>query len=114
MGSWSPKVRLAASGGVGLTAFVANIVYAPMKSGLLTGKMTRERMQNLPEDDWRRRSGFFNEPMLTRNLALVDMMRDIGTRYGRTPAEVAIAWTLRRPEVTGAIVGLVIAHPGCA
>ncbi len=82
------------------------IVYAPMKSGLLAGKMTRERLKKMPEDDWRRRSGFFNEPMLTRNLALVELMRSIGARYGRTPAEVAIAWTLRRPEVTGAIVGL--------
>ncbi len=82
------------------------IVYAPMKSGLLTGKMTRERVNNLAEDDWRRRSGFFNEPMLSRNLALVELLQNIGARHGRTPGEVAIAWTLRRPEVTGAIVGL--------
>jgi aryl-alcohol dehydrogenase-like predicted oxidoreductase len=82
------------------------IVYAPMKSGLLTGKMTRERVENLPEDDWRRRSGYFSEPMLTRNLALVELLTVIGGRHGRTPAEVAIAWTLRRPDVTGAIVGL--------
>ena len=82
------------------------IVYAPMRSGLLTGAMTRERLAALPEEDWRRRSPFFQEPQLTRNLALVELLREIGRRHGRTPGEVAIAWTLRRPEVTGAIVGL--------
>ncbi len=82
------------------------IVYAPMKSGLLTGAMTRQRLASLPPDDWRRRSPFFQEPMLTRNLALVDLLREIGNRHGRAPGEVAIAWTLRHPAVTGAIVGL--------
>jgi len=82
------------------------IVYAPMKSGMLTGAMTRERLANLPEDDFRKRSPFFQEPMVTRNLKVVDVLREIGNRYGRTPGEVAIAWTLRRPEVTGAIVGM--------
>jgi len=82
------------------------IVYAPMKSGLLTGAMTRERLASLPPDDWRRRSPFFQEPMLTRNLALVELLRAIGDRHGRTPGEVAIAWTLRHPAVTAAIVGL--------
>ena len=82
------------------------IVYAPMKSGMLTGAMTRERLANLPEDDFRKRSPFFQEPMVTRNLKVVDVLREIGNRYGRTPGEVALAWTLRRPEVTGAIVGM--------
>lgn len=82
------------------------IVYAPMKSGMLTGAMTRERLANLPEDDFRKRSPFFQEPMVSRNLKVVDALREIGNRYGRTPGEVAIAWTLRRPEVTGAIVGM--------
>ena len=82
------------------------IVYAPMRSGLLTGAMTRERLARLPAEDWRRRSPYFQEPMLTRNLALVELLREIGGRHGRTPAEVAIAWTLRHPAVTGAIVGL--------
>ncbi len=86
------------------------IVYAPMKSGLLTGAMTRERAAALPPDDWRSRSPFFREPMLSRNLALVELLRRIGNRHGRTPAEVAIAWTLRHPAVTAAIVGL--RHPG--
>ena len=82
------------------------LVYAPMKSGLLTGAMTRERLAGLPEDDWRKKNPVFNEPRLTRNLALVKLLREIGARHGRTPGEAAIAWTLRRPEVTAAIVGL--------
>ena len=82
------------------------IVYAPMRSGLLTGAMTRERLAAMPQDDWRPRSPFFQEPQLTRNLALVEVLRGIGQRHGRTPGEVAIAWTLRHPAVTAAIVGL--------
>jgi aryl-alcohol dehydrogenase-like predicted oxidoreductase len=81
------------------------IVYAPMYSGLLTGAMTRERAASLPTDDWRKRHPAFNEPQLSRNLALVDRLREIGKRHGRGPGEVAIAWTLRPPAVTGAIVG---------
>ena len=81
------------------------IVYAPMASGLLSGAMTRERAAALPADDWRGRSPEFNEPNLTRNLALVERLRTVGARYGRSPGEVAIAWTLRNPAVTGAIVG---------
>jgi aryl-alcohol dehydrogenase-like predicted oxidoreductase len=82
------------------------IVYSPMKSGLLTGAMTRERIAQMPVDDFRQRTISFKEPLLTRNLNLVELMRKIGNRHGRTPGEVALAWTLRRPEVTGAIVGL--------
>jgi aryl-alcohol dehydrogenase-like predicted oxidoreductase len=82
------------------------IVYAPMNSGLLTGAMTRERARSLPADDWRSRSPFFQEPQLSRYLALVELLREFGRRHGRTPGEVAIAWTLRHPAVTGAIVGL--------
>jgi aryl-alcohol dehydrogenase-like predicted oxidoreductase len=81
------------------------IVYAPMASGLLSGAMTRERAGSLPPDDWRRRSPEFNEPNLTRNLALVERLRSVGKRLGRSAGEVAIAWTLRNPTVTGAIVG---------
>jgi aryl-alcohol dehydrogenase-like predicted oxidoreductase len=81
------------------------IVYSPMASGLLTGAMTRERAAKLPKDDWRRASSNFNEPKLSRNLALVERLREIGTRHGRSPGEVAIAWTLHNPAVTGAIVG---------
>ena len=82
------------------------ITYSPMKSGLLSGAMTRERIASLPEDDFRRRTPNFNEPLLTRNLELVELLREIGSRHGRTPGEVAIAWTLKHPAVTAAIVGL--------
>lgn len=82
------------------------IVYSPMKSGLLTGKMTRERIAKLPPDDFRPRTISFKEPLLTRNLGLVEVLRQIGDRHGHTPGEVAIAWTLRDPVVTGAIVGM--------
>ena len=81
------------------------IVYAPMQSGLLTGAMTRERAAALPANDWRSRSADFAEPKLTENLALVDRLRAVGARHGRSAGEVAIAWTLRDPVVTGAIVG---------
>ena len=82
------------------------IVYSPMKSGLLSGKMTRERIAKLPPDDFRPRTVSFKEPLLTRNLGLVEVLRAIGDRHGHTPGEVAIAWTLRDPVVTGAIVGM--------
>ena len=85
---------------------VGVIAYSPMKSGLLSGAMTKERVAAMPEDDLRRRTPNFQEPLLTRNLNLVEVLRGIGARHGRTPGEVAIAWTLRRPEVTGAIVGM--------
>ena len=82
------------------------IVYAPMKSGLLTGAMTRERVANMPPDDWRPRAPFFQEPQLSRNLELAELLREIGKRHSRSPGETAIAWTLRQPAVTAAIVGL--------
>jgi aryl-alcohol dehydrogenase-like predicted oxidoreductase len=81
------------------------IVYSPMASGLLTGAMTRERISQLPEDDWRKRHPDFSEPNLARNLALVDRLQEIARRHGRSTGEVAIAWTLHNPAVTGAIVG---------
>ena len=81
------------------------IVYSPMKSGLLTGKMTPDRIQNLPSDDWRRNAPQFNEPRLSRNLELVGLLEDIGNEHAKSPAEVSIAWTLRHPAVTAAIVG---------
>ena len=85
---------------------IGTLVYSPMKSGMLTGAMTRERIAAMPDDDFRKRTPNFQEPLLTRNLNLVELLREIGTPHGRTPGEVAIAWTLRRPEVTGAIVGM--------
>src|SRR6266850_6879990 len=81
------------------------IVYSPMASGLLTGAMTHERILNLPEDDWRKHHPDFNEPKLSTNLLLVERLRAIGQRHNCSPGAVAIAWTLRHPAVTAAIVG---------
>jgi len=81
------------------------IVYSPMGSGLLTGAMTRERIAAMPSDDWRKNSSHFREPALSRNLALVEKLKSIGKKYGYSAGEVAIAWTLRNPAVTAAIVG---------
>lgn len=81
------------------------ISYAPMASGLLTGAMTRERAAALPHDDFRSRSPEFREPRLSKNLELVERLRQVGARHGRGPGEVAIAWALRHPAITGAIVG---------
>jgi aryl-alcohol dehydrogenase-like predicted oxidoreductase len=82
------------------------IVYSPMASGLLSGAMTRERIEALPHDDWRKNTSNFQDPLLSRNLQLVEVLRAIGRRHNATPGEVAIAWTLRNPAVTGAIVGV--------
>lgn len=82
------------------------IVYSPMRAGLLTGKMTKERALNLPQNDWRSRDKDFQEPNLSRNLELVDTLRKVGQRHGKAPGEVALAWTLANPAVTAAIVGL--------
>ena len=82
------------------------IVYSPMRSGLLTGKMTAERVRTLPAEDWRHRNPDFQEPRLSRNLKLVELLKEIGQRHGRSAGEVAIAWTLRHPAVTAAIVGV--------
>ncbi len=81
------------------------IAYSPMASGLLTGAMTPERIAALPADDWRKQHPDFQEPQLSRNLRLVRLLRAIGKRHSRTPAEVAVAWVLHNPAVTGAIVG---------
>ena len=81
------------------------IVYSPMQSGLLTGAMTKERAAALPANDWRSRHPEFREPKLSQNLALVERLRAVGARHGKSPGEVAIAWTLRDDVVSGAIVG---------
>jgi aryl-alcohol dehydrogenase-like predicted oxidoreductase len=81
------------------------ISYAPMASGLLTGAMTRERAAALPADDFRSRNPEFREPRLSKNIELVERLRQVGARHSRTPGEVAIAWTMRNPAVIGAIVG---------
>lgn len=81
------------------------INYSPMVSGLLTGTMTAERIAALPVDDWRRRGVEFNEPRLSRNLRLVELLREIGSGHGVSPGVVAVAWTLHHPAITAAIVG---------
>jgi len=81
------------------------IVYSPMGSGLLTGRMTRERIAGLPDDDWRKHDSRFNEPQLSQNLELVERLKAVADRHGTVPGAVAIAWALRNPAVDGAIVG---------
>jgi len=81
------------------------INYSPMSSGLLTGKMTAERIQAMPADDWRKRSPNFKEPKLSANLKLVELLREVGKDFGVEPGVVAIAWTLENPAITAAIVG---------
>lgn len=81
------------------------IVYSPMRSGLLTGRFSPERVANLPDDDWRAGADDFNEPKLSANLALVERLKPIAERLGATLPELSIAWTLAWPEVDGAIVG---------
>jgi aryl-alcohol dehydrogenase-like predicted oxidoreductase len=82
------------------------IAYSPMASGLLTGAMTRERIAAMPADDWRKeKNRHYQEPLLSRNLKLVDLLKEIGNRHGKSPGEVAIAWVLRQSAVTTAIVG---------
>jgi aryl-alcohol dehydrogenase-like predicted oxidoreductase len=82
------------------------IVYSPMGSGLLTGAMTRERIESLPDDDWRKDDARFNEPKVSRHLATAERVTEVADGLGVAPGAVAIAWTLRNPAVDGAIVGL--------
>ena len=93
-----------------LSQQIGVIVYSPMGSGLLTGAMTRQRIAAMPEDDWRKSNPNFQEPLLSRNLQLVARLRSVGQRHHASPGEVAIAWTLKNPAVTGAIVGVRIAQ----
>jgi len=84
---------------------IGAIVYSPMMSGLLSGRMTRERINNFPDDDWRKNNPEFKEPHLSRNLALAELLKGIGRAHGLSGGEIAIDWTLRLSAVTGAIVG---------
>ena len=98
-GSGSTVIPWAAAHGTGV------IVYSPMASGILTDSFSRERVEAMAEDDWRRRSDSHREPELSRNLALRDALRPIAARHGTTVSAVAVAWTLAWPGVSGAIVG---------
>ena len=82
------------------------IVYSPMASGLLTGRMSAERVKQMDDTDWRKKADAFNEPALSRNLKLADLLAEIGRAHDATAGEVAIAWTLTQPGVTAAIVGM--------
>jgi aryl-alcohol dehydrogenase-like predicted oxidoreductase len=97
--SGSGLIPWAAAHGTGV------IVYSPMASGILTDSFSRERVEAMSEEDWRRHSEGHTEPQLTRNLALRDALRPIAARYGTTVSAVAVAWTLAWPGVSGAIVG---------
>jgi aryl-alcohol dehydrogenase-like predicted oxidoreductase len=81
------------------------INYSPMVSGLLTGAMTKERVAAMPDDDFRKRAKNFQEPLLSRNLEIAELLKKIGARHGVSAGVVAIAWTLHNPAVTAAIVG---------
>ncbi|HEQ71522.1 MAG TPA: aldo/keto reductase [Spirochaetia bacterium] len=78
------------------------IPYSPMQSGLLTGKFNRDR---LAADDWRRKSGYFNDPFLSKALQFVEELKSLAQKYEKTPAQFSIAWTLMHPSITAAIVG---------
>jgi aryl-alcohol dehydrogenase-like predicted oxidoreductase len=84
---------------------VGVIVYSPMGSGMLTGAITRDRVDRMPADDWRKHDPRFNEPQLSRNLDLVERLTAVAGRYDTTPGAIAVAWTLRNAAVDGAIVG---------
>jgi aryl-alcohol dehydrogenase-like predicted oxidoreductase len=98
------QLPYAAKHGIGV------IAYSPMQSGLLSGKMTRARVADLPADDWRRDSPAFQEPALSANLAVADVLGAIGRELGSggrpfTVPEIAIGWVLHQPAITAAIVG---------
>jgi aryl-alcohol dehydrogenase-like predicted oxidoreductase len=81
------------------------IAYSPMGSGMLSGGMTRQRAERLPENDWRKRDARFSDPELSANLELVERLKAVAERHDTTPGAIAVAWTLRNPAVDGAIVG---------
>ncbi len=84
---------------------VGVINYAPMHSGMLTGAMTKERVAQMPDNDFRKRAKQYQEPLLSRNLELARLMGEIGERHDVSAGVVAIAWTLHHPAITAAIVG---------
>ncbi len=84
---------------------VGVVAYSPLQNGLLTGKFTRERLEQLPRDDWRRKSEFFQEPLFSQVLELVERLKPIAATYEKSLTQLAIAWVLQNPAVTAAIVG---------
>ena len=82
------------------------VAYSPMQKGILTDKFTREWVTGLSKDDHRAvHDARFQEPELSKNLKLVEGLKPIAQRNSRSVAQLSIAWVLRRPEVTSAIVG---------
>ncbi len=81
------------------------VTYSPMASGLLSGAMTAQRIAALPDNDWRKHDPRFQEPELSRNLALVERLRAVADRHDTTPGAIAVAWTLHHPAIHGSIVG---------
>src|SRR3989454_6366285 len=81
------------------------IVYSPMQSGILTDGFSRERVERMAADDWRRRNAEFQEPALSRNLALRDALRPVALRHGVSIAAVGLASALSWPRGSGALVG---------
>ena len=81
------------------------ICYSPMGKGLLTGGITRERMETLSDKDHRTRDPRFQPPQLEVNLQFVESLRTIADDLGWSLPDLALAWVLRRPELTAAIVG---------
>ncbi len=84
---------------------VGIVAYSPMQAGLLTGRFTAARAAALPENDWRKRSPFFQEPQLSANLRVAERITPIAARLGITVSQLALAWVLRLPAMTAAIAG---------
>lgn len=81
------------------------LAYSPMQAGLLTGRFSRDKLANMASGDWRQRNPYFQEPSLSATLKLVEQLRPLAEKHGRNVAQLAIAWVLRRPELTAAIAG---------
>lgn len=85
---------------------VGVVAYSPLQCGLLTGKVTKEWVAALPNDDWRKtKSSYFKDPDLSRILKWVEELKKIANESDHSLAQLAVSWVLRRPEVTSAIVG---------
>lgn len=81
------------------------VAYSPMQAGLLTGRFSKERVQNLPANDWRKANPFFTSPQLEANLSIIEQLRPVAAQMEITLPQLALAWVLRRSEITAAIAG---------
>ena len=81
---------------------VGCIAFSPLAQGMLTDKY----LNGVPEDSRVRRGQAFAENMVTpENIERAQALNEIAGRRGQTLAQMAIAWTLRDPRVTSALVG---------